>query len=67
MVKIFQKKTLFWFINTGLEAISTPVITTSKPKVLVYLFSRMQITTKGKVHDYIEFIYDRSIVHISMY
>ena len=48
-------------INTGLGAMFNPVITTSKPKLLISLFSRVQVTTEVKVHDNIEFIC--SIVH----
>ena len=43
-------------INTGLGAMFNPVITTSKPKLLISLFSRVQDKTEVKVHDYIEFI-----------
>ena len=35
--------------------------------LLISLFSRLQITTEVEVHDCIEFIYDRSLVHLSIY
>ena len=54
-------------MNPGFKAIFIPVNNSQESNVHISLFSRAQIDTEVNIHHYIEFIYDRSTIHLPLY